>query len=50
VRFMVCFTLAQLVIGGLINQRSGGAEKWRPSVGKVREWYVESRHLQGCVG
>jgi hypothetical protein len=22
--------------------------KWRPSVGKVREWYVASRHLQGC--
>jgi hypothetical protein len=22
--------------------------KGRPSVGKVREWYVESRHLQGC--
>jgi hypothetical protein len=22
--------------------------KWRPSVGKVREWYVESRHLQSC--
>jgi hypothetical protein len=23
-------------------------EKWRPSVGKVGEWYVKSRHLQGC--
>jgi hypothetical protein len=22
--------------------------KWRPLVGKVREWYVESWHLQGC--
>jgi hypothetical protein len=22
--------------------------KWRPSVGKVRKWYVESRHLHGC--
>jgi hypothetical protein len=22
--------------------------KGRPSVGKVREWYVESRRLQGC--
>jgi hypothetical protein len=22
--------------------------KWRPSVGKIWEWYVESRHLQGC--
>jgi hypothetical protein len=20
----------------------------RPSVGKVGEWYVENRHLQGC--
>jgi hypothetical protein len=24
------------------------SEKWRPSVGKVGEWYVESQHLQGC--
>jgi hypothetical protein len=23
-------------------------EKWRPLVGKVGEWYVESWHLQGC--
>jgi hypothetical protein len=23
-------------------------EEWRPSVGKVVEWYVESWHLQGC--
>jgi hypothetical protein len=23
-------------------------EKWRQLVGKVREWYVVSRHLQGC--
>jgi hypothetical protein len=23
------------------------AEKWRPLVGKVGEWYVNSRHLQG---
>jgi hypothetical protein len=23
-------------------------EKWRPPVGKVREWYVVSQHLQGC--
>jgi hypothetical protein len=23
-------------------------EKRRPSVGKVEEWYVESRHLEGC--
>jgi hypothetical protein len=22
--------------------------KWRPSVGKVGEWYVDSRHLQDC--
>jgi hypothetical protein len=22
--------------------------KWRQLVGKVGEWYVESRHLQGC--
>jgi hypothetical protein len=22
--------------------------KWRPSAGKVREWYAQSRHLQGC--
>jgi hypothetical protein len=22
--------------------------KGRPSVGKVRKWYVESRRLQGC--
>jgi hypothetical protein len=21
---------------------------WRPSVGKFREWYMESQHLQGC--
>jgi hypothetical protein len=23
--------------------------KWRQLVGKVREWYVASRHLQGCI-
>jgi hypothetical protein len=23
-------------------------KKGRPPIGKVREWYVESRHLQGC--
>jgi hypothetical protein len=23
-------------------------KKWRPSVRKVEEWYVESQHLQGC--
>jgi hypothetical protein len=23
-------------------------ENWRPLDGKVGEWYVESRHLQGC--
>jgi hypothetical protein len=23
-------------------------EKWRPLVGNLEEWYVESRHLQSC--
>jgi hypothetical protein len=22
--------------------------KWRPSVGKVGEWYMERRHLKRC--
>jgi hypothetical protein len=33
-----------------LNGRPPGplGRKWRPSFGKVREWYVESQHLQGC--
>jgi hypothetical protein len=33
-----------------LNWRPGGAlgKKCRPSVGKVGEWFMESRHLQGC--
>jgi hypothetical protein len=39
-----------LVDGTWLNWRLGGAlrGKWRQLVGKVREWYVASRHLQGC--
>jgi hypothetical protein len=32
----------------LTGERAGPlGEKWRPLVRKVKEWYVESRHLQG---
>jgi hypothetical protein len=33
-----------------LNWRPGGplGGKWRPLVGKVGEWYVESQHVQGC--
>jgi hypothetical protein len=33
-----------------LNWKSGGAlrGKWRQVIGKVREWYAASRHLQGC--
>jgi hypothetical protein len=33
-----------------LNWRPGRTlrEKWRQQVEKVGEWYVESRHLQGC--
>jgi hypothetical protein len=42
-------TLAYLVEYVLTGDRVGPlGEKWRSSVGKVREWYVESWHLQGC--
>jgi hypothetical protein len=39
-----------LVDGTWLNWRPGGAPrgKWRQLVGKVGEWYVASRHLQGC--
>jgi hypothetical protein len=43
------FTL-DLVDGIWLNWRLGGALRWklRQLVGKVREWYVVSQHLQGC--
>jgi hypothetical protein len=46
-RCRVFFTFAPLVSD---NLRPGGAlrGKWRPSVRKVGEWFVESQHLQGC--
>jgi hypothetical protein len=39
-----------LVDGTWLNWRLGGTirGKWRQLVGKVGEWYVASRHLQGC--
>jgi hypothetical protein len=39
-----------LVVKTWLNWRPDGATrgKGRQLVGKVREWYVESRHLQGC--
>jgi hypothetical protein len=39
-----------LMDGTWLNWRLGGAirEKWRQLVGKVEEWYVANRHLQGC--
>jgi hypothetical protein len=38
------------VVKTWLNWRPGGATrgKERQLVRKVREWYVESRHLQGC--
>jgi hypothetical protein len=33
----------------LIGDRAGPlGRKWRPLVGKIGEWYVKSRYLQGC--
>jgi hypothetical protein len=39
-----------LVDGIWLNWRPSGAlrGKWRQLVAKVGEWYVASRHLQGC--
>jgi hypothetical protein len=39
------------LVGGIgCNWRSGGALRWKVETTdwKGREWYVESRHLQGC--
>jgi hypothetical protein len=49
-RFRVCFSVAPLVIVEWITWDRVGllGGKWRPSVGKVGEWFVSSRHLQGC--
>jgi hypothetical protein len=32
---------------GSLNSKPLGV-KWRSPIGKVRDWYVESRHLKGC--
>jgi hypothetical protein len=44
VRFRVCSIFRSFGNDWMANLRSGGpiGEKWRPSVGKVREWYVKS--------
>jgi hypothetical protein len=42
-------TLTYLVDFGETGDWAGPlGGKWRPLVGKVGEWYVESQHLQGC--
>jgi hypothetical protein len=42
--------LAYLVARLWLKWRPGGGlgGKWRPWVKKVGEWFMESRHLQGC--
>jgi hypothetical protein len=50
VRFKTCSISNSVGKCCVDNQRPGGAfrGKGRQLVGKVREWYVESRYLQGC--
>jgi hypothetical protein len=51
VRFKLCFISSSIDNYWINNLRSDGAlrRKWRPLFGKVGEWYVKSRHLQGCI-
>jgi hypothetical protein len=37
-----------MVYGWIGDRARSLGVKWKPSVGKVGEWYVESRHFQGC--
>jgi hypothetical protein len=48
-RFMACSLSSSVGKYCLDNLRPGGTfrGKGRHLVGKAREWYVESRHLQG---
>jgi hypothetical protein len=44
----VNLTLVRWVYGSTGDRAGSLGGKWRPPVGKVREWYVESWHIQGC--
>jgi hypothetical protein len=50
VRFRVCSISSSIGNYWIDILRPGGALRWKVEtvVGKVREWYVESWHFQGC--